>query len=42
MAVVYLAHDIRHGRPVALKILHPEVASALGPERFLREIQGYS
>jgi serine/threonine protein kinase len=39
MAVVYLAHDIRHGRPVALKILHPEVAAALGPERFLREIQ---
>ncbi len=39
MAVVYLAQDIRHGRPVALKILHPDVAAALGPERFLREIQ---
>jgi serine/threonine-protein kinase len=39
MAVVYLAHDIRHDRPVALKILHPDVAADLGPERFLREIQ---
>jgi eukaryotic-like serine/threonine-protein kinase len=39
MAVVYLAHDVRHGRPVALKILHPDVAAALGPDRFLREIQ---
>ena len=38
MATVYLAHDLRHGRPVALKVLRPELAAALGPERFLREI----
>jgi len=38
MAVVYLAHDLRHDRPVALKILHPDLAHALGPERFEREI----
>jgi serine/threonine-protein kinase len=39
MATVYLAHDLRHDRPVALKVLHPELAAALGPERFLREIR---
>ena len=39
MAVVYLAHDLRHDRPVALKLLHPELAAALGPERFQREIR---
>ena len=39
MAVVYLAHDLRHDRPVALKVLHPELAAALGPERFQREIR---
>ena len=38
MAVVYLAHDRRHHRPVAIKVLRPDTASALGPERFLREI----
>ena len=38
MATVYLAEDIRHDRKVALKVLKPELASALGPERFLREI----
>src|SRR5204863_1091882 len=38
MATVYLAHDLKHDRPVALKVLRPEVAAALGPERFLREI----
>jgi eukaryotic-like serine/threonine-protein kinase len=38
MATVYLAMDEKHGRPVALKILHPERAVALGPERFRREI----
>jgi eukaryotic-like serine/threonine-protein kinase len=37
MATVYLAHDLRHDRPVALKVLRPELAAALGPERFLRE-----
>ena len=39
MATVYLARDLRHERLVALKVLHPELASALGPERFLREIR---
>jgi serine/threonine-protein kinase len=39
MATVYLAHDLKHDRPVALKVLHPELASMLGPERFLREIR---
>jgi tetratricopeptide (TPR) repeat protein len=38
MATVYLAHDLKHDRPVALKILHSEIAAGLGPERFLREI----
>jgi len=38
MATVYLAQDIRYSRPVAVKVLHPELAPALGPERFLREI----
>jgi eukaryotic-like serine/threonine-protein kinase len=39
MATVYLAHDLRHDRPVALKVLHPELAASLGPERFQREIR---
>jgi serine/threonine protein kinase len=39
MAVVYRAHDVRHGRTVAIKVLTPNVASALGTERFLREIR---
>jgi TolB-like protein len=39
MATVYLARDLRHDRSVALKVLHPELAAVLGPERFLREIQ---
>jgi serine/threonine-protein kinase len=39
MAVVYLAHDLRHDRPVALKVLHPELAATLGPDRFQREIR---
>jgi Tol biopolymer transport system component len=38
MATAYLAHDRKHDRPVALKVLRPELAAALGPERFLREI----
>ena len=39
MATVFLAHDLKHGRPVALKVLRPERGDTLGPERFLREIQ---
>jgi tetratricopeptide (TPR) repeat protein len=39
MATVYLAQDLKHDRPVALKVLHPELAATLGPERFLREIR---
>src|SRR3954466_2924051 len=39
MACVYLAHDLRHDRLVALKVLHSELAQALGPERFQREIK---
>jgi len=39
MATVYLAEDRKHHRPVALKVLKPELAAALGPERFLREIE---
>jgi eukaryotic-like serine/threonine-protein kinase len=39
MATVFLARDLRHDRPVALKVLHPELAHALGPERFVREIR---
>ncbi len=39
MATVYLARDLRHHRQVAIKVLRPEVATALGPDRFLREIQ---
>ena len=39
MAVVYLARDLRHERDVALKLLLPPIAAALGPERFLREIR---
>src|SRR5216117_2287601 len=38
MATVYLAQDRKHHRPVAIKVLKPELAAALGPERFLREI----
>src|SRR5947209_16992989 len=39
MATVYLAEDLRHHRKVAVKVLKPEVAATLGPERFLREIE---
>jgi serine/threonine-protein kinase len=37
MARVYLAHDLRHERDVAIKVLHPDLAAALGSERFLAE-----
>src|SRR6185503_15540222 len=39
MATVYLARDIRHNRKVALKVLKADLGAALGPERFLTEIQ---
>jgi TolB-like protein/Flp pilus assembly protein TadD len=39
MATVFLARDLKHDRPVALKVLHPELAMSLGSERFLREIK---
>ena len=39
MATVYLARDLRHDRLVAVKILRPELAQTLGPERFLKEIR---
>ncbi len=39
MATVYLARDVRHDRAVALKVLHPDLAIALGAERFQREIR---
>jgi eukaryotic-like serine/threonine-protein kinase len=39
MATVYLAQDLKHDRPVALKVLHPDLATAVGAERFLREIR---
>ena len=38
-ATVYLAQDLHHDRPVALKLLHPELARSVGAERFLREIR---
>jgi tetratricopeptide (TPR) repeat protein len=39
MAIVFLARDRRHDRDVAVKVLRPELAASLGPERFLREIK---
>jgi serine/threonine-protein kinase len=39
MATVYLAHDVRHDRKVALKVLKPELAAVLGAERFVQEIR---
>jgi serine/threonine-protein kinase len=39
MATVYLAGDSAGGRPVAVKVLHPEFAATLGPERFHREVR---
>src|SRR5881296_3388687 len=39
MATVYLARDLRHDRPVALKLLNPELGAVLGVERFLSEIR---
>jgi serine/threonine-protein kinase len=39
MATVFLATDLKHGRPVAIKVLRPELAASLGHDRFLREIE---
>jgi serine/threonine-protein kinase len=39
MAVIYLAHDLKHDRFVALKVLRSGLAASLGPDRFLREIR---
>ena len=39
MATVYLARDLRHDRPVALKVLRPELGAVLGVDRFLSEIR---
>src|SRR5207245_10749473 len=38
MATVYLAEDLKYHRSVAIKVLDPELAAAIGPQRFLREI----
>src|SRR5205814_7292236 len=39
MATVYIAHDVKHDRDVAIKVLHPDLGAALGSERFLSEIK---
>ena len=39
MALVYLAHDLKHDRDVAIKVLRPELSATIGVERFLREIE---
>ena len=39
MATVYLAHDLKHDRNVAIKVLRPELSAVIGAERFLREIK---
>jgi serine/threonine-protein kinase len=39
MATVFLAHDVRHQRLVAVKVLRPDLSVTLGAERFLREIR---
>src|SRR5213593_2182489 len=39
MATVYLAQDLKYDRPVAVKVLRPELAAVLGAERFLHEIR---
>src|SRR5512133_741132 len=39
MATVYLAHDLKHDRDVAIKILKPDLAAAVGAERFVSEIR---
>jgi len=39
MATVYVAHDLKHERDVAIKVLRDDLSASLGKERFLREIQ---
>ena len=39
MADVYLTHDVRHNRKVAIKVMHHDLAELVGVERFLREIE---
>lgn len=39
MATVFLAHDLRHERPVTIKLLHEDLGATIGPERFLAEIK---
>ncbi len=39
MATVYLAEDLKHKRQVAVKVLHPDLAAAIGADRFVREIE---
>src|SRR5947199_9216147 len=39
MATVYLARDVKHDRPVAVKVLFPDLAASIGAERFLNEIR---
>ncbi len=39
MATVFLAHDPRHNRKVAIKVMHPDLALLFGPHRFLKEIE---
>ncbi len=39
MATVYLAEDVKHRRRVAVKVLRPDLAAALGAERFVQEIE---
>ena len=39
MATVYLAQDLRHARPVALKLMTTQLAASVLPQRFLREVQ---
>jgi TolB-like protein len=39
MATVYAAHDLRHHRKVAIKVMRHDLAGAVGPERFLREVR---
>ncbi len=42
MATVYLAQDLKHHHPVAVKVLKPDLAATLGPERFPRETPSWS